>query len=273
MPPENLDLLTTVYGPTTWDVYDTLDQSLSPGSPDHLFDIAGALLSPGMVVLDAGCRDAAHLVELVQRFDVTGIGVEPVPIHVERAQAAIAAAALSDRIAIHGTVIQTMPMADSSVDLVWCRDVFEQLDDVDGALAELARVTKPGSRMVAFTVVVTDALSSDERAMLRGHMGNIDKNLDREWLEERFVDAGLEIESMRSVGTEWREYAEERTQPVSTALLRLARLRRCSEDITADHGEDIYNHIEANLHWELFQFLGKLEPLIYTLRLSPAGDN
>lgn len=269
MPPENLDLLTTVYGPSTWDVYDTLDESLSPDGPDQLFDIAGGLLSPDMVVLDAGCRDAAHLIELVRRFDVTGVGVEPVPIHVERAHAAVTAASLSDRIAIHGTVIQAMPIAGNTVDLVWCRDVFEQLDDVEGGLAELARVMKPAASMLAFTVVVTDALTDGERSMLRGHMGNIDKNLDRGWLEERFVAAGFEVESIQSVGTQWREYAEERTQPVSTALLRLARLRRRSDEVTAKHGDDIYNHIEANLHWELFQFLGKLEPLIYTLRCAP----
>lgn len=266
MPPENLDLLTTVYGPATWDVYDKLDQSLSPSGPDELFEIAGALLSPGVAVLDAGCRDAAHLVELVRRFGVTGIGVEPVPIHIERARAAVEAASLSNQITIHETVIQSMPIPDDSIDLIWCRDVFEQVDDVDGALAHLARVMKPGTPMVLFTTVVTDALTDDDRAILSGHMGNIDENLERSWLEQRFVSAGFEIEAVRSVGTEWREYAEERTQPVSTALLRLARLRRRSDDITSDHGDVIFKHLEANLHWELFQFLGKLEPLIYTLR-------
>jgi hypothetical protein len=37
---------------------------------------------------------------------------------------------------------------------------------------------------------------------------------------------GLAIDAMRVVGTEWREFAEERTQPASRALLRLSRLRR-----------------------------------------------
>lgn len=125
---------------------------------------------------------------------------------------------------------------------------------------------KPGAPMVLFTTVVTDSLNSNDRAILRGHMGNIDENLDRPWLEQRFVSAGFEIDAVRSVGTEWREHAEARTQPVSTALLRLARLRRRTDEIVADHGQAIFNHLEANLHWELFQFLGKLDPLSYTLR-------
>lgn len=273
MPPENLDSLTTVYGPATWDVYDKLDQGLSPAGPDELFEIAGALLTPGLAVLDAGCRDAGHLIKLVRRFDVTGVGVEPVPIHVERAHTAVDESSLSDRITVHETMIQSMPIPDDSIDLVWTRNVFEQLDDVDGALAQLARVAKPGAPMVVYTTVVTDSLNDRERAMLGRHMGNIDENLDRSWLEQRFADAGIEIETARSVGTEWCEFAEERVQPVSTALLRLARLRRRADEIVADHGAEIYGHIEANLNWEVFLFLGKLEPLIYTLRFPQSPED
>jgi hypothetical protein len=68
------------------------------------------------------------------------------------------------------------------------------------------------------------------------------------------------------VATEWREYAEERMRPASRALLQLARLRRQRDAIVADHGEDIYRHVEANLHWEVFQFLGKLLPVVFVLR-------
>ncbi len=266
MPPENLERLATVYGPATWNVYDTLDQSLSPSGPDELFEIAGALLETGFVVLDAGCRDGAHLVELAQRFDITGVGVEPVPLHIERARAMVEAASLAQRIEIHEATIQSMPIRDNSIDLVWCRDVFEQVDDVTGALDQLARVTKPGAPMVLFTTVMTDAMSTDERLMMRHHMGNIEQNLDRTWLEARFTDAGFDIDTVRSIGTEWREHGEERSQPLSKAMLRLARLRRRSDEIIAEHGLAIFQHVEANLHWELFQMLGKLEPLVYTLR-------
>jgi hypothetical protein len=31
-------------------------------------------------------------------------------------------------------------------------------------------------------------------------------------------------------------------------------------------GEEIYGHIEANLHWGVHQFLGKLLPTVYLLR-------
>jgi len=61
-------------------------------------------------------------------------------------------------------------------------------------------------------------------------------------------------------------YAEERTQPASQALLRLARLRRQQDSVVARHGQDIYDHVQANLYWEVYQFLGKLLPTVFVLR-------
>ena len=73
----------------TWRVYEVLDESLAPSGPDSLYDLAGNYLAPGSRVLDAGCRDAAHLIRLVERYGVTGVGVDPVEVHVARARAAI----------------------------------------------------------------------------------------------------------------------------------------------------------------------------------------
>ena len=264
--PEHLERLSRVYGPATWDVYEKLDRSLEPRGPDWLLERARDFLRPGQLVLDAGCRDGAHLVRLVQENDCRGVGVEPVAIHVERAWAAVEAAGLQQRIDIvHGTMDE-FGYAPESFDFVWCRDVLEQVDPLGPALAGVRRVMRPGAAMLVFTVVTTPQLRVDERELLRASMGNVEKNLDEHYLLSAFEDAGLVVESRDEIGTEWREFAEERTQPVSQSLLRLARLRRQQESILAEHGMDIYTHIEANLHWELFQFLGKLLPVVYVLR-------
>ncbi len=84
--PQNLDRMSTIYGPTTCDVYARLDESLNPRGPDMLFDLAAEHIAEDDTILDAGCRDAAHLVELARRHpSITGIGIEPVAIHVDRA--------------------------------------------------------------------------------------------------------------------------------------------------------------------------------------------
>lgn len=268
MPPRNLDRLTRVYGPTTWDVYTRLDVSLDPAGPESLLDLAGEFIRTDDVVLDAGCRDAAHLIELVQRFDVKGVGVEPVPIHIERAREAVHAADLGHRITLHHGVMHELEYPHGHFDFVWCRDVLEQVDDLDGALREVVRVMKPQARLLVYTTVATELMTEEDAELMRRHLGNVEGNLDRPRLESAFRDAGLTIEREQVVGTEWHEYAEERTQPVSRTVLRLARLRRQTDDLVAEHGRDVYEHIEANLHWEVFQFLGKLEPLVYVLHVA-----
>ena len=66
----------------------------------------------------------------------------------------------------------------------------------------------------------------------------------------------------------------ERTQPVSKAPLGLTRLRRLTDEIVAAHGQDAYDQIEADLHWEVCILLRKLEPVVHVLRTRwlPAED-
>ncbi|GAB3811194.1 class I SAM-dependent methyltransferase [Kribbella italica] len=263
---EHAEQLARVYGPTTWDLYAELDRSLAPRGPDWLLTKASEYLKPGDVVLDAGCRDAAHLIQLVRDNNVTGYGVDPVPLHIARAQEAVDAADLTGRIALQCTGMEEAPALGEQFDLVWCRDVLEQVADLPGALAGVSQVLKPAGHLLVFTQVATELLDAQDTALLGAHLGNVLSNLDPHTLETAFGQAGFAIEEKVVIGTEWREYAEERTQPVSRALLRLARLRRTRDQIVAVHGQDVYEHVEANLHWEVFQFLGKLAPTVDVLR-------
>jgi ubiquinone/menaquinone biosynthesis C-methylase UbiE len=264
---EHLARLERVYSSETWDVYEKLEHTLDPRCPDWLLARAAEYCQPGAAILDAGCRDAAYLIKLVQAHDeVTGTGIEPVATHVARARAAVTAAGLDGRVQIVQAGMEDCPAPDGAVDFVWCRDVLEQVEPLVPALREMARVLKPGGRMLVFTTVTTDLLEPGEAAMLRQHLGNVAANLTEPAITAAFEAAGLVLEDRDVIGTEWREYAEERHQPVSRSLLQLARLRRQRADIVASHGEDIYRHVEANLHWEAFQLLGKLQPVVYVLR-------
>jgi ubiquinone/menaquinone biosynthesis C-methylase UbiE len=257
----NLDSLSRVYGDETWQVYDVLDESLHPAGPDQLYDVAGRYLTPGMRILDAGCRDAAHTLELVRRFGVTAVGVDPVPVHIDRARAAV-----GDQVELVLGGMEALPFADGHFDFVWCRDVLAQVAALDAALAEAHRVLAPGGRMLVYSTFVTDELAADEAEMFKRHLGNVWPNLREEQQETAFARAGFAIEEKKIIGTEWREEIEERTQMTSRSMLRLSRLRRRRPELEQRFGADIVASIEANLHWETFQFLGKLQPTVYVLR-------
>lgn len=264
-PLSNRAALSRVYGEETWCVYDVLDQSLAPTGPDSLYDLAAGYLGADSRLLDAGCRDAAHLIRLVERSGARAVGVDPVEIHIERARAAVAAAGIADRVEVFVGVMQDLAYEDGHFDFVWCRDVVEQVDDLDAALREMFRVLAPAGRMLVYTTFVTDRLSASEAALLHQHLGNVPANLVEANVEAAFARAGFTIERKDAIGTEWREEIEERTSAVSKDLLRLSRLRRRREPLIERFGEEIYGSVEANLHWSVFQFLGKLSPTVYIL--------
>jgi SAM-dependent methyltransferase len=72
-------------------------------------------------------------------------------------------------------------MAESgqTFDLVWCRDVLEQVADLSAAAADLARLTRPNGSLVVFTTVATELLTTEDAALLGHHLGNVPENLFR----------------------------------------------------------------------------------------------
>jgi SAM-dependent methyltransferase len=157
---------------------------------------------------------------------------------------------------------------DDSVDVVWCRDVLEVVPDLQSGFVEIARVLKQGGAALIYTVFATPRLEPREAEAINRPLGNVLRNLDRETVEAAFGQAGFQIERADEIGTEFREYEEERSQPVSDSLLRLARLRRRGAEVPDRFGSDKYDLFEASLQWLAYLLLGKLEPVAYVLRLS-----
>jgi ubiquinone/menaquinone biosynthesis C-methylase UbiE len=264
---EHLRAVSRVYGPETWEVYDRLDTSLDPRGPDAMLALGIERLAQDSRVLDVGCRNASHLIKLVQGTGATGVGLDPLSRLIEQARQAVSEAGLVDRIELVEGGMHDIPFPDDSFDLVWCRDVIEVVEGLDAGFAQMARVLRPGGSLTVFTVFTTDLLEPKEAELLIGqNLALVADNLVMGNVEEAFYKAGLEIVVKDEIETDWREYAEERSQPASQALLRLARLRRQRNNIVEQAGPDIYSHIESNLHWEVFQFLGKLLPVIYVLQ-------
>jgi SAM-dependent methyltransferase len=265
--PQQIARMKFVYGDDDAELVALLSESLAPRAPDFLLDLALPLLTPDSRLLDVGCRDARHLIPLVTRSGCTGVGIDPVERNIDRARAAVTAADLEQRIEIRRGLMEQTDEPDSSVDVVWCRDVLEVIPDLHAGLSEVARVLKPGGSAVIYTVFATPRLEPREAAAVNQPLGTVPQNLERAWVEEAFKQAGFRVERLEEIGTEFREYEEERTQPVSESLLRLARLRRRREEVIQRFGRDKYTLWEASLHWLAYLLLGKVEPVAYVLRL------
>lgn len=134
---------------------------------------ADATLGPvdvqaGETVLDFGCGPGYVATHLARRVGPDG-HVHALDVNAEfvtRARQVAAEAGLSDRITVHHSVDETIPLEAASVDRVYSRNVLEYVPDVDAVLSELARVLRPGGTMVAsdsdFGFIVVEPFSAEE---------------------------------------------------------------------------------------------------------------
>ncbi|MGY1856867.1 class I SAM-dependent methyltransferase [Modestobacter sp. SYSU DS0290] len=154
-------------------------------------------VGPGMRVLDLGCGEGRHAFEAYRRgASVLAIdwGIAEVSTTRTwlRAIAAAGEAPPGAAAEVARADLRALPVPDASVDRVIASEVLEHVPDDRTAIAEIARVLKPGGR-VAVTVPrygperVCWALSDDYHANEGGHL-RIYRG-DQLW--ERLATAGL----------------------------------------------------------------------------------
>jgi ubiquinone/menaquinone biosynthesis C-methylase UbiE len=99
----------------------------------------------GLRILDVGCGDAVLAVALAQRGAlVTGLDADPGMLAAGRARAEASGVAVQ---LVHGD-LRALPFADASFDIVVAVTVLCFVDDAALALREMARVLRPGGRLV-----------------------------------------------------------------------------------------------------------------------------
>jgi ubiquinone/menaquinone biosynthesis C-methylase UbiE len=99
-------------------------------------------------VLDVGCGVATTAIEIAHRHNASVTAVDIAPLMLERAGANVAAAGLVDRVSVEHGDILALPYPDPSFDVVIAGAVTMFVDR-EKAAAELARVAKPGGRVLA----------------------------------------------------------------------------------------------------------------------------
>ena len=239
---------------------EALDRSLEPRGLDFLYDTFAALgPRTGELVVDVGARDARHTIRLVQAHGLRAVALDPVPVHCERAKQAVAEAGLDGEIEVVEGEIESLPFADASVDWIWCRDVLVHVD-VRHGLAECTRVLRPGGAMIAYVTLATERLEPRERAELVDAAAIA--SFDAAEIEAAAAAAGLALQSVDRLGSEWRErMIEDKTWDPSQDLLQLARLAR--SDFAEQYGEAAVAAARGGLLWGIYQLLGKLRPTVY----------
>lgn len=132
----------------------------------------------GMRVLDAGCGAGGMSVEFGRR----GAAVEAVDPGERQREATIAlveAAGLDGLVNVGPADVTALDYPDDTFDLVWCSRVLHHVEDMGAGARELARVLRPGGRLVIREGGFTFRVLPDDIGVGEPH------------LEDRLASAGV----------------------------------------------------------------------------------
>jgi len=88
------------------------------------------------------------------------------PSMLARARASAREMDVGDRVELHESLIESLPLDDASVDLVISNGVIDLVPDKEAVFAEIDRVLRPGGRLQVADVVIHKEVSEDARARI-----------------------------------------------------------------------------------------------------------
>lgn len=129
-------------------------------------------LHPGMVVLDVACG-AAHASEVAAPHVRQVVGIDLTPALLAIGADRLRAAGI-DNVLLQEGHAAALPFVDASFDLVFCRTALHHFPAPERCIAEMARVCRPGGRvvlsdMIAPTAEVRDAFDALHRCIDPSH--------------------------------------------------------------------------------------------------------
>ena len=160
---------------------------LGCGAPIDALD-----LKPGEIVLDLGSGPGLDAFLAARRVGPGGrvIGIDMTPAMLERARAGAASAGITN-VEFRQGRLEALPLADASVDAVTSNCVINLVPDKSVVFREIARVLRPGGRLVISDILLDGPLPRAVATDLLAYVGCVSGAMPRQAYFDLVAAAGL----------------------------------------------------------------------------------
>jgi len=203
--------------PDRFDRYENLFK-LDDRRADLLLDRVG--VEAGETIIDFGCGPG-HVASHLARLTGPNGHVHAVDVNesfVARARQVADASGRGDRITVHHSGNEQVPVDDDTADRAYAKNVLEYVPDVHAVLSELRRKLRPGGTMVAsdsdFGFVVVEPLTSAEVLEIFNAAApafkepNIGRKLHSAFLDVGFTEVQIDIVAVADTAGRMRTVIE-----------------------------------------------------------------
>ena len=212
-------------------------------------------------MVDVGCGEGDDAIELARRYHVRVHGVDPVKRHVDQGSRAADGARLGSVVSFAQGSAERIPLPDAFVDVVWAKECL-MYADLAAAFAEFRRVLTVGGTVFIFQVFTGPGMTDAEAAVFWRQAADANSVRPAD-LEAAAADARFAMVGSTDYGSEWGEYAQERTGAGGRRLVHAARLLRDPQRYIDEFGMTSYRIMLGDCLWHVYRMIGKLHGAAY----------
>lgn len=156
---------------------------------------------PGQRLLDVGCGNGAPAVRVVQAKQVEVVSIDIGAYQLQLAADRVHAEGLTDKITVQHADVNDMPFPAESFDAAWSSECLIHVPSWVESLRHIARVLRPGGRLVVTDCVERAPVDDETRAFLDNYYATVHCSYNKlNDIPQLVRDAGLELVELIEIG-------------------------------------------------------------------------